>query len=506
MTLTAACRRVGSATLATLLVGGLIAVSQEPSAAAAVRCGSTTPGDVNGDGYAEVAVRSREPERVHVFYGHPGGLQVEPKGSARNDQAFTQDTRGVPGAAGAHSFGKATAFGDFNADGCADLAIGAPRDDAGSVTVLYGSPTGLTTTGAKRVPLTGTPLADDPHGINGGDFGSAMVAGDLNGDGVDDLAVSAPDAVDGGSDSGCGAVLVLRGGRSGLSSPTSADIVRGDENNKLALALGSELAIGDFDGDRRLELAAAVAWHNEIWLVKFGPGGVVRDQYRILESDMPGLPPSIRFATFGYQMAAGDTNGDGKDELVVMVGLETSQAVVVLPGSADGPTGEGSRLWTAQDAGLTDPGYTFADSLAMARLDADRTADLIIGSPDARAGRVAQAGAVSVLFGGSRGLSMTGRRVFHQAVSGIPGSAEQGDEFGASVTGAYLQDASQASLIVGSPGEDIGSTRDAGQITQLTKSSAGPSARGSKSFTLDSRGVKGSARAKGVFGRSLSEA
>ena len=130
------------------LIAGLTAAAG-PAHAAANVCQSDVVGDVNGDGYAEVAISSQQPDAVHVFYGHPSGLQFDAKGSARNDQLFTQDTPGVPGSVDPfHAFGHATAFGDFNADGCADLAISAMYDSNGwgSVTVLYGSPKGLTAT------------------------------------------------------------------------------------------------------------------------------------------------------------------------------------------------------------------------------------------------------------------------------------------------------------------------------------------------------------------------
>ena len=82
--------RVGVAML--LLVGGLTAAVSQSAAAAT--CTSGVPGDVNGDGYAEVAVgeprgAARETGAVHVFYGQPSGLVADPRGTALDDQHVT---------------------------------------------------------------------------------------------------------------------------------------------------------------------------------------------------------------------------------------------------------------------------------------------------------------------------------------------------------------------------------------------------------------------------------
>ncbi len=85
-------------------------------------------------------------------------------------------------------FGSALATGDFDGDGCADLAIGASEEDDGPlngadghgvVEILYGL------TKRKTITLPGS----------GGDrFGAALAAGDLDGDGDDELAIGAPAA------------------------------------------------------------------------------------------------------------------------------------------------------------------------------------------------------------------------------------------------------------------------------------------------------------------------
>jgi len=145
---------------------------------------------------------------VSVLYGSAGGLTTAggrlftQLGSAPEEQDW---------------FGWALASGDFNQDGFADLAVGAPNEDvgtldaAGAISVLYGSASGVTTSGGRLfTQVGGTVEAGD-------EFGEQLAAGDFNKDGFADLAAAAP-MEDVGTAFNAGAVSVLPGSGAGLTS------------------------------------------------------------------------------------------------------------------------------------------------------------------------------------------------------------------------------------------------------------------------------------------------
>lgn len=119
---------------------------------------SVTTGDIDEDGYADVAVgapgeevgTAKDAGAVTVFFGSATGLK------AQGAKYYTMDTAGVPGTAqSGDGFGTAVHLADVTDDGMADLVIGVPgKAGKGGVWSLRGASTGLTTTGATGFTAT----------------------------------------------------------------------------------------------------------------------------------------------------------------------------------------------------------------------------------------------------------------------------------------------------------------------------------------------------------------
>jgi hypothetical protein len=166
--------------------------------------------------------------------------------------------------------GYSLAAGDFDSDGFTDLAVGIPHDDvggladSGSVTVIFGTATGLLLNGTQQS------WNQDSTNIEGvveaGDqFGYRLAAEDFDGDGFEDLAISAP-FDDVGAISNAGAVNVIYGSTSGLDDPGddiwTQDSANIDDSAEASDNFGYRLACGDFDGDSFLDLAIGVPYED----------------------------------------------------------------------------------------------------------------------------------------------------------------------------------------------------------------------------------------------------
>jgi FG-GAP repeat len=206
---------------------------------------------------------------------------------------------------------------DFNGDGTADLAIGAPGEDTarGVVQVLYGS--------ANRLTATGSQLwTQDSSGIVGvaepGDFfGGALAAGDFNGDGRADLAVGAE-----GEDNAAGAVQVLYGSPTGLAA-TGNQLWSQDSSGIVGVAepgdrFGFALAAGDFNGDGAADLAIGAPGEDDLaGLVNVLYGSANRlaaTGNQFWTQNSPGIAGVAEFGDIlGFALAAGPLSTAGGD-------------------------------------------------------------------------------------------------------------------------------------------------------------------------------------------------
>ncbi len=179
---------------------------------------SASIGDINGDGYGDLAVGSPWDSagaidlagQVRVWYGSATGLDL-----VRGVMVINQDSPSVPGGPEAGDyFGYSVALGDATGDGRADLAIGVPFEDiyttvdAGYVTVVRGAAAGLNlaTSKAYQQGAGGVPGSVQP----GNEFGWALAFRDFNRDNRADLAITAV-----GTNGNQGQAIVLTGTSSG---------------------------------------------------------------------------------------------------------------------------------------------------------------------------------------------------------------------------------------------------------------------------------------------------
>ena len=208
-----------------------------------------------------------------------------------------------------------------------------------------------------------------------------------------------------------------------------------------------------------------------------------------------------------------DADGDGHDDLAVgTAGEDVSTtrlhpdagAVTIVKGDAQGRFGSsGSEQLTQESLGMvSQDGDRFGAVVASADLDGDGCGDLAIGMP----GQHHAAGAVVVVYGTPTGLDTAHPQLLRQGAAPVGGSAEAGDGFGSALTVAGgLPTGGAAQLWVGAPGEDVGSTKDAGVVTELSGATGSlVGSAGATTFRQGASGVPGSAESGDRFGERLS--
>ncbi len=268
-------------------------------------------GDFNADGYDDLAIgvpletqdagNLDSAGAVAVLYGsRSDGLRVD------GAQRWTQSGTGQGFSESGDKFGRALTAGDFNGDGCDDLAIGAPyedivADDAGAVNVLYCAAdhaAGLSTAGSQvwwQSQITNGSGTAYSLSEEGDLFGLSLAAGDFDADGHDDLLIGVP-YEDVGSETSNGAAHILFGSDSGTVT-TNTFFWYDDGGDRFAAAL----AVGDFDRDGSDDFAAGVPGHEVNGAVSAGGVHVFysRGSFPILfpydevltAADIPGIAP-----------------------------------------------------------------------------------------------------------------------------------------------------------------------------------------------------------------------
>ena len=504
------------------------------AAAASAPAAPTVRADFNNDGAEDLAVGAPfetvgsvgDAGTVNVLYGSPGNGLTGP-----GSQLFNQESAGIASNAEVGDvFGLTLATGDFDGDGFTDLAVGSQGESVGNVEaagvvhVLYGSATGLSGVGSQLFSQDTAGVGSTAEAFDS--FGSALAAGDFDGDDVDDLAVGVAfenvgDRVSAGAVNvlygtddtgltGTGSTLLTQAGPDVHSEPEPDD------------EFGAALAADDFNGDGLADLAVGAPgeasglfeFAGAVNVFDGSGGGVTVVDSLIFTQNVPGVGSEAEpFDAFGASLAGGDFDGDGFADLAVGVpnesvgDVEGAGAVNTLPGSPDGLTGTGSQLLTQSvgDIGSTPELFdSFGSALTAGDFDGSDVDDLAIGVPFESVGAVESAGAVNVLYGSpTDGLLVTGTQLFVQGAGGVGSTPEFDDEFGEAVAAADFDADGDADLAVGAPFESVGSVEGAGAIFVLDGSDTGLTGTGSQIFHQDVPGVGSNAEIFDAFGFAL---
>ena len=430
--------------------------------------GAGTRSDFDGDGKDDEAAFS------------DAGVLLRYSSAPHLDHLYTDMPEG-----GCVCFGYPMAYGNFNGDGYDDLAIADQGEidtttagfHAGAVWIFSGGPDGLQIESVQHINQStpGVPGASE----EGDWFGASLAAGDITGDGRDELAVGIP-AESLGSAERAGGVVVLAGSPTGLVTTgaqwidqSTTGVPGTPETDDI---FGYGLAIGKVDKNNYAELLIGAPVENEgdlndgsglvtqLWGSAAGASltGVtsVGGEAVTATANVTGLYAWMLGLTIGVT----DTNGDGYGEVIVGDrGAEVNWgiapgAVVSLAGRSSGLSATGVKVLTQDSAGVAGAAETddwFGDSISVGDVTGDGLGDVLVGVPGEDVGTTADAGSVALLRGSSGGLTGTNSQTLDSSSALVPGAAETMDSFGEAVATLNLDGAGPMEALVSTPGEEV---------------------------------------------------
>ena len=380
--------------------------------------------------------------------------------------------------------------GDIDGDGLADVVIGAPDDGTGAIHVGYGDGTWTRYTAS----LSGQ-----------AGYGWSVAMCDINGDSFSDVVSGAPYSTDPGGTAIGGGIVVRYGSSGGLGSPTlvtqgTSGVPGASEGGDL---MGFSLGCGRINADTYADVVvgvpgealSAVEQAGTVLLIRGAAAGLSVATTTSISQDTDGVAGTAEaFDRFGDSVAVGDVTGDAYAEIVIGAAAENLGTGLVhsLRGSAAGWTSTGSTtVYVSSRIG-------FGLSLAIGQFAKGGAAEVGVGSAD-------RAGTVTMLRGGVGNLTATASVVIHQDTTGVPGTAEplDPDNFGAALSAGDVTGDGADDLLVGNPGESIGSLDAAGSVVLLKGSTTGLTGTGSQGFDQDNASIPGGSEQGDLFGQGV---
>ncbi|MCP3856746.1 MAG: hypothetical protein GY698_18725, partial [Actinomycetia bacterium] len=361
-------------------------------------------GDVDGDGIVDIAVGAHQDDDGGSNRGAVYVLFLNADGTVKAEQKISSTTGGLTGPLdNTDRFGISVAgIGDVDGDGIADIAVGAYADDdgggnaRGAVYVLFLNADGTVKAEQKISSTTGGltgPLDMDDY------FGwSVTGVGDLDGDGIVDVAVGATGDDDGGSARGAVYVLFLNAdgtvkAEQKISSTTGGLTGPLDNSDYFGTSVAS---IGDVDGDGIVDVVVG-AWSDDdgasaagaVYVLFLNADGTVKAEQKISSTSGGLTGPLDDMDRFGRSVAGvGDLDGDGIVDIAVGAATDDDGgsgrgAAYVLFLNADG-TVKAEQKISSTTGGLTGPldnSDYFGTSVAgIGDLDGDGVVDIAVGA------------------------------------------------------------------------------------------------------------------------------
>ncbi|MFB3909330.1 MAG: FG-GAP-like repeat-containing protein [Candidatus Eisenbacteria bacterium] len=413
-----------------------------------------TAGDVNGDGYSDVLLNGSENNGTVWCY----------HGSAT--ASFGPPSWSVNGGAQNWLGSQVSTAGDVNGDGYDDAAIGAPiyangQTSEGAVYVYLGSPAGLAAT--PQIVL-------ESNVANASFGGSVDTAGDVNGDGYDDIVVGAHRYANGQSSEG--RAYLFYGSANGILSTPAWTF----ESNVADASLGLHVCgNGDVNGDgfadvlvAAPDLANGQSLEGRVYLFCGSANGLPAQADWTYESNVVG-------GRCGWGLGfAGDLNGDGYSDLAFDTGSNApaNGGVLVFFGGGNGPAAAPDRFFASNHGGFADNLYTAGD------VNGDGFSDLVATEETLNN----NTGAITILGGWESGSglpvldSRNGQQVGEQFGADARSAGDvNGDGYGDVIAGAPRNDNAHTDegvvrLYLGGPSLPSGTasiTRDGGQESAL---------------------------------------